>query len=106
MRRGRRVRASDQEDREQRSHCPLICTFELGCTLQRGLAGFTLERLGNTWSTTHESTGCPAGLTMVQATLARTPWLLPALTVSMQGLWPLSTTSPRRNLGAAHRACR
>jgi len=49
--------------------------FPLGCTL---------DRFGKAWSTTHESIGAVfAPATMVQAAPARTPWLVPAETVSM-----------------------
>src|SRR5438067_4186874 len=74
-------------------YCALICTFALGATLQRALAGFTLERLGNVWSTTQESIACPEALTTVQPNPGRTPWLVPALTVNRHGLRPISTTS-------------
>src|SRR2546421_12242172 len=75
------------------SYCALICTFALGATLQREFAGLTLDRFGNVWSTTQESIGCPDALTTVQPNPERTPWLVPALTVSRHGLRPISTTS-------------
>src|SRR5712675_1022866 len=75
------------------AYCALICTFAFGATLQRAFAGLTLDRFGNVWSTTHESSACPAAFTTVQPSPARTPWFVPALTVSRHGLRPISTTS-------------
>src|SRR6266478_2798264 len=74
-------------------HCAVICTFAFGATLHRALAGFTLDRFGNVWSTTHESIACPDAFTTVQPNPARPPWFVPALTVSKHGLRPISTTS-------------
>ena len=61
--------------------------------MQREFAGLTLERFGNVWSTTQESIACPDAFTSVHPSPARTPWLVPALTVNRHGLRPISTTS-------------
>jgi hypothetical protein len=37
------------------TYCALIWTFAFGATLHRVFAGFTFDRFGNVWSTTHES---------------------------------------------------
>src|SRR5947207_9834968 len=62
-----------------------IWTFTFCSGMRRQLPlGRTLERFGNAWSTTQESIAAALIPTTVQAAPARTPWFVPAETVSMQ----------------------